>query len=156
MSSFIKTTVVIMMLCASVFAQGIDWNVQPQQNLQLVPDAQERFDRFNRMRKIGTGLIIGGAVVGTTGIIMSVVNLDKALDYEGFYWDPVEARHAQDQIDKYEGKAVAWFLVGYLGYTGMTAGVPLRIVGRIKANQWKARIPTAYVTPNGAQFVWNF
>jgi len=156
MGNFLKTMTVVLVLCASVFAQEIDLNVQTQQNPQLVPDAQERFERFTRMRKVGTGLIIGGATLGTTAIVMSSVNLVKALDYEGWYFDPIEARHAQDQIDKYEGRAIAWLLVGYLGYTGMTAGIPLRIVGRVKANQWQARIPTAYITPNGAQFVWNF
>jgi hypothetical protein len=159
MANFIKALSASLVLCVSVFAQGIDLNARPQENQQVsLVNAQEQYERFTRMRKWGTGLIIGGATVGMTGIIMSSVNLVKADDYTGWYIaGSPEHRHAQEQIDKYEGRALAWLLVGTLGNAAMTAGIPIRIVGRVRANHYRNMLPnSAYIVPNGARFAWNF
>jgi len=152
MRMFIKTMTVLAVLCAIGFAQEINFNLQQE------PNPLERYNRFSKMKNVGTGLIIGGVVIGTTGVIMSSVNLVKALDYEGLYiMGSSEHRHAQEQMDKYEGRALVWLLVGNLGYSAMAAGIPIRIVGRVRANRYRYMLPnSAHIVPNGAQFVWNF
>ena len=152
MGMFIKMMTVMTVLCAISFAQEINLNVQQE------PNPLERYEHFSKMKNVGTGLIIGGAVVATTGIIMSSVNLVKAIDYEGWYIaGSPEYKYAQEQMDKYEGRALVWLLVGYAGSAALTTGIPVRIVGRVRANKYKSMLPnSAYIVPNGAQLVWNF
>ena len=140
MRKFLKTAVVCFALCAGVFAQNVGVNFSTQEN------PQERYEHFNKIKNAGNGLIIGGAVFATLGITMSAVHIYKAGNYS--YWS--------DDYDVHILKAAGWTFVEGLGWTILTAGIPLRIVGGIKARQWKGRIPTAYIVPNGAKLVWDF
>jgi len=135
MRKFLKTTVVCFVLCAGVFAQNVGVDFSTQEN------PQERYEHFNKMKNAGNGLIIGGSVSGMLGIVMSAVHLTKV---------------EEDDYDVHLVKAAGWTLVSTFGWTVMTAGIPVRIVGGVKARQWKGKMPTAYVVPNGVKLVWNF
>jgi hypothetical protein len=165
-----KTAIVCLALCGGVFAQnvGVDLSVQENPNT--------RFKHYDNMKKVGTGMIVGGAVLGTTATVLSVVNSIKAMD-ANTYWEYKNGwgqllyyeydgkkyyskKELDNAIDEKESslllKSSIWLIVGSIGYSAMTAGIPIRIVGRVKAEQWKNKIPTAYIVPNGAKLVWNF
>jgi hypothetical protein len=39
----------------------------------------------------------------------------------------------------------------------MLAGIPIRVVGRVKSENLKKALPnSAYIIPNGAKLTWNF
>ncbi|MDR0303466.1 MAG: hypothetical protein LBH98_01670 [Chitinispirillales bacterium] len=153
MRNFLKTAIACLTLCAGVFAQNVGIDLSVQEN------PQERYEHFKKMKNVGTGLIIGGAVFATTGVVIAAVHAVKAEDYVAsssggynyFYTD-----EDKDNYDKEVLKSAGWIIASSLGYTVMLSGIPLRIVGRIKAEQWKNKIPTAYIIPNGAKLVWNF
>jgi hypothetical protein len=170
MRKFLRTAVVCVALCAGVFAQNVGVDFSTQEN------PQERYEHFNKMKNVGNGLIIGGVVLGTTGVALSLVNSLKAVDagtytyyyngwgqilyyeYDGKRYDT--KKELDNAIDERQTsllvKSGIWLMVGSIGYTAMVAGIPVRIVGRVKANEWKSKIPTAYVAPNGVKLVWNF
>ena len=153
MGNFFKTMAVLAMLCVTGFAQEVNLNVSSQEN------PQERFEHFTKMKKVGTGLIIGGAVLGTTSVVLAAVHAVKADNYVDTSYGGINYFLTDADKDNYFkelGKSAGWFIVGYLGYSAMTAGIPIRIVGRVKAQQWKNKMPTAYIIPNGAKFTWNF
>jgi len=170
MRQFLKTAVGCFALCAVVFAQNVGVDISGGEN------PQERYEHFNKMKNVGSGLIIGGVVLGTTGVALSVVNSLKAVDastyleyrngwgqvlyyeYDGKRYDSYG--ELSDAIDERQVsllvKSGVWMIVGSIGYSAMVAGIPVRIVGRVKANEWKDKIPTAYIVPNGVKLVWNF
>lgn len=157
MGKFFKTAAVCFAMCAGVFAQnvGVDLSVEESAT------AQRKYEHFNKMKNVGNGLIIGGAAFGTLGLVMGMTHTLKAAEYDGFYDVSTQAgldkyNDAKEKQDAELSKAIAWLIVEYVGYSAMTAGIPIRIVGRVKANQWKSKIPTAYIVPNGAKLVWNF
>ena len=145
MRNFLKTIAVLAVFCASSFAQE---------------NAQESYEHYKSMKNVGTGLILGGAVFGTTGIVLSAAHFVKADDYVlyssggyNYFWDDEDA----DNYDKEVGKALGWFIASSLGYSAMIAGIPIRVVGRVKANEWKSKLPSAvYISPNGVKLAWNF
>jgi hypothetical protein len=115
------------------------------------------------MKKVGTGLIIGGAVLGTTALVMSTVHAVKAEDYNGVYyaWSQEELDRiiadAKKKQDAELAKSAGWMLGSSFAYSVMFAGIPIRIVGRVKANNLKNALPnSAYVVPNGIKLAWNF
>jgi len=170
MRQFLKMAVGCFALCTGVFAQNVGVDLSGQDN------PQERYEHFNKMKNVGNGLIIGGVVLGTTGVALSVVNSLKAVDADTYWvysngWGQTlyyeydgkkyySYKELSDAIDERQGsllrKAGVWMIVGSVGYTAMVAGIPVRIVGRVKANEYKNKIPTAYVVPNGVKLVWNF
>ena len=180
MRIFSMTSVLCLMFGVSVFAQTLESEFEPAEenqqvnlnlsvqesfvsspNLDLGKQAnpQERYERFTRMKKAGTGLIVGGAVFGTTAVTMSVVRLIQADNYVLYYSGAYAYFSTDEDKRKYEeseAKALGWLVGSYLGYSAMFAGIPIRVVGRVKANQWKGKIPTAYIVPNGVNMVWNF
>jgi len=143
MRNFLKTAGVLLVVSVAAFAQNVN--------------SQAQIERFDRMKKAGTGMIIGGAALGTTGFVMSAVNLVKADDYTGLYYSIEEAQKAQEKIDMYEGRAVAWYLTSSVFYSVMAAGIPIRIVGRVRGNNLRNVLPnSAYIVPNGVNLSWNF
>jgi hypothetical protein len=152
MRNFLITMAVLAVFCVSGFAQEVNLNVQSQEN------AKFQFERYNKMKKVGTGLIIGGAVVGTTGMVIALQHASKADSYSGFYIaGSQEYYDAKEKQDAELAKAMGWLIVEYVGYSAFTAGIPIRIVGRVKANEWKSKLPSAvYVSPNSVKLTWNF
>jgi hypothetical protein len=157
MRKFLKTAAVCFALCAGVFAQNVGVDLSTGDN------PQERYEHFKKMKNVGNGLIIGGVVFGTTGIVLATVHAIKAEDYANehaayssggryYFWTQEDA----DNYDKELLKSAGWIIASSLGYTVMVAGIPIRIVGRVKAAEWKSKLPTAYVVPNGVKLVWNF
>jgi len=170
MRKFLKTAVGCFALCAVVFAQNVGVDLSVGEN------PQKKYEHFNNMKKIGAGLIAGGAVLGTTGIALSVVNLLKADDagtymyyYNGYgqvlyyeydgkkYYSYSALKNAIDERQiSLLAKSGVWMIVGSVGYSAMVAGIPIRIVGRVKANEYKNKLPTAYIVPDGVKLVWSF
>ncbi|MCL1948109.1 MAG: hypothetical protein FWF51_13310 [Chitinivibrionia bacterium] len=162
MRNFLKTMAVVGLLCATSFAQE---------------NAQERYEHYKKMKNVGTGLILGGVAVGTTGVITSVIHALDAVDkgtymeyfnlygttlyyeYDGKrYYSKTDLDAAVDDVvNPILAKSAVWMIVGNIGYTAMIAGIPIRIVGRVKANEWKSKLPSAvYISPNSVKLTWKF
>jgi hypothetical protein len=137
MRNFLKTMAAVVVLCATSFAQEVNLEVQSQEN------AKFQFERYNKMKKIGTGLIIGGLVVSITGSVVMTGAIDV--------YSPNGIRKGA------EGQYATGFIVSFLGSGAFTAGIPIRIVGRVKAKEYKNDMLTdLYLSPNGVKLVWSF
>ncbi|MCL1948113.1 MAG: hypothetical protein FWF51_13330 [Chitinivibrionia bacterium] len=137
MRNFLKAMAAVVVLCASSFAQEVNLEVQSQEN------AKFQYERYNKMKKIGTGLIIGGLVVSITGSVVMTGAID--------IYSPNGIRKGG------EGQYATGLIVSFLGSGAFTAGIPIRIVGRVKAKEYKNDMLTdLYLSPNGVKLVWSF
>jgi hypothetical protein len=127
MIAFIATV----MCVTAAWAQDVDLYSTPQEN------PKPQFERFNKMKKVGTGLIIGGAVSGTAGMVIALSGVDAAV------------------YDDEWGLYLTGLLIEYVGFTTMAAGIPLRIVGRVKERQYRGQT-ALYLAPNGVKLAVNF
>jgi hypothetical protein len=121
------------------------------------------------MKNVGNGFIVSGAVLVTTGIVLSRVKEIDASNYFEYCNQYGQVLYYEYQGNKYNTKkeldgaitkerekVFIWTMVGGIGYGAMVAGIPIRIVGRVKAAEWKSKFPSAYIVPNGLNLVWRF
>jgi hypothetical protein len=165
MKIFQKSVVVLSLLLTG--------GVLAQESLSMAQVREELIAHFEQTKKKGAGVAIGGATVGTLGMIMGTTRIVKAVKLADSYEEIGNNHYIFDGKDYYVkkevedemrkrvggtvGKSIAWYFTGTMGFTAMAVALPIMNTGKIKSEYWKNKLPaTAYVTPNGMEFVWEF
>ncbi|MDR0304033.1 MAG: hypothetical protein LBH98_04585 [Chitinispirillales bacterium] len=127
---------------------------------------------YTKIRNIGTGLTIGGTILGTISTIFWAKNTNIWTDYadaiyafEGLYWvinETTGKKYTRKEFDAMEKRAyeardklIAWGTFGFIGGGVALTGIPLAIIGGAEAKCWK-KMFAIHIAPNGVDFVWNF
>ena len=135
MKNFNRAIAILLILCASSFAQELNLNVKSQEE-QNFQHYQRRFEHYNKMKNWGIGLTFSGLVATTVGscIFANGGGGDNSTGLE-----PVGI--------------VSFFAGTYM----LGAGLPLLICGRIRSKRYQKMLPSSvYMTPQSVQFSWEF
>jgi hypothetical protein len=149
----VKAACALLAVGSMVFAQEVNLNVESAPKIEA--------GTFTKMKNAGTGMIIGGAVLGTFATVMGATHFVEADDHL-LYTDNRGNNHFasksdEDKFNKEVGKGAGWIVGASLAYSAVLAGIPIRIVGRVKAEELQKAVPTAaYIVPNGVKFTWDF
>ena len=119
-------------------------NLQPQapQRVSVNTTAADarKAATYGKIKRAGLVNIIGGSTFVVTGHVLIGVGTSKMIidgDESGF------------------GAMGVGVLLCGVGYPWAISGIPLFVVGNVKEKQYRAKT-TAYLMPNGIQFVTNF
>lgn len=128
----------IILALLAIFALGT--SVQAQVAYSTQNSQQELFERkvvnFNKMKRAGVGLTIGGAVLTTIGIGVLADYVDKSVNE--VYYDP----YNNSSYDEYELTAqyVAGVALTSFGITAMGGGITLWSIGAAKSKSYKRKL----------------
>lgn len=88
--------------------------------LSSSPAIASQYERAKGTRGVGVGLLVGGAVVTTGGLIIMVSGMSESLDYDGY------------SFAAYGDTYYTGLLVAVLGELMLDGGIACTIIGKIK------------------------
>jgi len=131
MKNFNRAIAILLILCASSFAQELNLNIKSQEE-QNFQHYQRRFEHYNKMKIWGIGLTFSGLAIMMPGINLLASSESSNIQVIGL-----------------------GIFVG--GYYTLATGVPLYICGRIRSKRYQRMLPSSFfLKPQSVQFSWEF